>query len=131
MGKDDNKKEGVSIWHLIYGVIILALLAIFLLLIAPGHINEEAFSHFSFASTLISIVLAVVSIVYSLQSGLSNNTYRARIDEIQRNISDRMSELHKIEISLKNLVDEHRENLKGNTGNSTKNETTQNASEER
>ena len=104
-----------SYWHIIYGAIILAILAIFLLIIAPGRINEFAFSHFSFASTLISIVLAVVSIVYSLQSGLSNNSYKTRMDEIQNNIQERMKNLQEVEISLKNLVEEHKNNLKGNT----------------
>lgn len=113
--KDDKR---VPIYHLIYGIIILALLAIFLIIVAPGHINEFAFSNFSFAATLISIVLAVVSIVYSLQSGLSNNSYKARMDEIQRNISNRMQELQEIEKSLRSLVEEHKENLKGYVGQS-------------
>lgn len=122
MESEKNIGWKVSVWHLIYGVIILVLFAIFLLLVAPGRINENAFSHFSFAATLISIVLAVVSIVYSLQSGLSNNSYKTRMDEIQRNISDRMAELQKIEMSLKNLVEEHRNNLKGNVGENSSNE---------
>lgn len=113
-----NKFNGFpSYWHIIYGAIILAILAIFLLLIAPGRINESAFSHFSFASTLISIVLAVVSIVYSLQSGLSNNSYKSRMDEIHNSIQERMKNLQEVEISLKNLVEEHKNNLKGNAKN--------------
>ena len=113
-----NKFNGFpSYWHIIYGAIILAILAIFLLLIAPGRINESAFSHFSFASTLISIVLAVVSIVYSLQSGLSNNSYKSRMDEIQNSIQERMKNLQEVEISLKNLVEEHKNNLNGNAKN--------------
>lgn len=119
----NNENNNTKLIHLVYGAIILVLLGIFLILIAPGRINENAFSHFSFASTLISIVLAVVSIVYSLQSGLSNNTYKTRMDEIQRNISERISEFQKIENSLKGLVEEHRDNLKGNVGGNSINET--------
>ena len=119
----DNENKGLNpIVHLIYGTIILVIIGVFILLVAPGRINENAFSHFSFASTLISIVLAVVSIVYSLQSGLSNNTYKTRMDEIQRNIAERISEFQKIENSLKGLVDQHRENLKGNVGGNLQNE---------
>lgn len=106
-----------SYWHIIYCAIILVLLAIFLLLVAPGNINESAFSHFSFASTLISIVLAVVSIIYSLQSGLSNNSYKTRMDEIQNSIQERMKNLQAVEISLKSLVEEHKANLHGNARN--------------
>lgn len=119
--------DNISKLHLIYSTIILVLLAVFVILVAPCCVSEFAFSNFSFASTLISIVLAVVSIVYSLQSGLSNNTYKARMDEIQRSISDRMSGLQKIEVSLKNLVEEHKQNLKGsNVGSSLSNETPNN-----
>lgn len=113
---DENKGFG-SFLHIIYGAIILALLAVFLLLVAPDRINDFAFSNFSFASTLISIVLAVVSIVYSLQSGLTNNSYKSRMDEIQKSIYDRMKNLQEVEASLRNLVEEHKANLKGNVGN--------------
>ena len=104
----------VSVLHIIYSAIILCLLGVFILLIAPGRINDNAFTNFSFAATLISIVLAVVSIVYSLLSGLSNNSYKTRMDEIQKTISDRMHDLNSIELSLQNLVEEHKLNLRGN-----------------
>lgn len=45
------------------------------------------------------------------------------MDEIQRNISERISEFQKIENSLKGLVEEHRDNLKGNIGGNSINET--------
>ena len=117
MSSNNENKGFPSYWHIIYSAIILVILAIFLILVAPVHISEDAFSHFSFASTLISIVLAVVSIVYSLQSGLSNNSYKTRMDEIQNNIQERMKNLQEVEISLKNLVDEHKANLNGNARN--------------
>ena len=116
---EEKSTKKVSIMHVVYGFIILALLAVFLILLAPGHVSEFAFSNFSFAATLISIVLAVVSIIYSLQSGLSNNSYKAKMVEIQDSISKRMNELQEIEKSLRTLVDEHRDNLKGNVGQST------------
>lgn len=75
--KNDSKNKSfcrkkVSILRLIYVSIIFAIVQVFLLVICPGKISSYAFENFSFASTLISIVLAVVSIVYTLQSGLSS-----------------------------------------------------------
>ena len=56
----------VSLWHIVYIVIICLIVNVFLLCIVPGRVNDEAYQNFSFAATIVSIVLAVVSIVYSL-----------------------------------------------------------------
>lgn len=39
------------------------------------------------------------------------------MDEIQNNIQERMKNLQEVEISLKNLVEEHKANLNGNARN--------------
>lgn len=98
----DNERKIVRL-HLIYWAVIFILLAIFLLLIAPGCVNQKAFENFSFASTLISIVLAVVSIVFSFRTKSNASENIAGIREIERNIE---SKLQKFD-SLKNeIVDE-------------------------
>lgn len=119
---DEFGGKRVPICHLVYGVIILILIAIFVILVAPSRVSDFAFYNFSFAATLISIVLAVVSIVYSLQSGLSNNSYKAKMDEVQKGISSQLSEFQKVEESLKKLVEEHRQNLKSNVKEQSSNE---------
>lgn len=86
--------------HLVYWAIIFIFLAIFLLLIAPGRVNRHAFENFSFASTLVSIVLAVVSIVYSFRTKSNASENIAGIREIERNID---SKLQKFD-SLKNEI---------------------------
>ena len=86
--------------HLFYWAIIFMIMAVVLLLIAPGCVNPKAFENFSFASSLISIVLAVVSIVYSFRTNSNASEHIAGIREIERNID---SKLQKFD-SLKNEI---------------------------
>lgn len=87
--------------HLIYWAIIYAILAVFLLIIAPGRVNENALENFSFASSLISIVLAVVSIVYSFQSGKNASDSIISLSKIEDNINSKISSLESLRDDLK------------------------------
>ena len=60
----------ISIHHLYYVILIAGLILLFVILLFPYGVSRYAFDNFSFASTITSIVLAVVSIVYSIQSPL-------------------------------------------------------------
>lgn len=59
--------------HLIYGyaIAILVIIAIIIcwVLSCKGYVSENAFQNFSFAASIVSIVLALVSIVYTIYSG--------------------------------------------------------------
>lgn len=90
--------------HLIYWAVIFCLLAVFLLCIAPGHVNDRAFENFSFASIIVSIVLAVVSIVYSFRSKSTTSDNIAGIREIERNIDDKLNMFNTLEESISNNV---------------------------
>lgn len=85
MSEDLLCKEKLRL-HLIYWAIIFGILAVCLLVIAPGCVNPKAFENFSFASTIVSIVLAVVSIVYSFRSKSSTIDNIAGIRVIEQNI---------------------------------------------
>ena len=79
--------------RLIYWSIIFILLAIFLLLISPRCVNPKAFEQFSFASTIVSIVLAVVSIVYSFRSKANSSDNFAGIKAIEESIDNKLFKL--------------------------------------
>lgn len=87
----------VSIFHLVYIVIIFLIIQLFLFVIYPGHVNEAAFTNFSFASTLVSIVLAVVSIVYTIQSGLSSIGQFKTIQDIEERIHHEINKFSSID----------------------------------
>ena len=109
---NDNKSKHlfwsrrVSIWHIVYLVIICLIINVFLLCIVPGRINDDAYQNFSFAATITSIVLAVVSIVYSLQSGLSSVVQLNSIKDIEAKIGTELKRFANLEASIKNAVRE-------------------------
>lgn len=109
---NDNKTKHsfwsrkVSIWHIVYLVIICLIFNVFLLCIVPGRINDDAYQNFSFAATITSIVLAVVSIVYSLQSGLSSVLQLNGIKDIEAKIRTELTRFANLEASIKNAVRE-------------------------
>lgn len=96
----------ISIWHIVYLVIICLIINVFLLCIVPGRINNDAYQNFSFAATITSIVLAVVSIVYSLQSGLSSVAQLNGIKDIESKIGTELTRFANLESSIKDAVRE-------------------------
>lgn len=91
--------------HLMYIVIICGIIVLGNILIVPEKISDVAFQNFSFASTVVSIVLAVVSIIYSLWSGKSSNSQYDSIRHIEKQIDNQLDNFTKIEQSIvANLV---------------------------
>lgn len=91
------KERKINRLHLIYGFVILAILGVCLLVIVPGCINPDAFDNFCFASTIVSIVLAVVSIVYSFRTKNNASDNMAGIREIERGIDDKLRRFDELE----------------------------------
>lgn len=107
--KDSNSNKGprkVHAFHLYYVISICILVMIFVTIVAPVYVTEEAFSNFSFASTITSIVLAVVSIVYSIQSGLSSGEQMANARDIEREIKDQLEKFTSLEDRIGKKVNE-------------------------
>ena len=105
--KDDKSRfwtARVSMWHIAYIVLICLLIVLFVLLIAPGRINDDAYHNFSFAATITSIVLAVVSIVYSIQSGLSSLRHMGRIRDIEEQISEEVNKFSGIDEAIRKAI---------------------------
>lgn len=92
-----KKERAIVRLHLVYGLVILAILAVFLLVIVPGQINERAFDNFCFASTIVSIVLAVVSIVFSFRTKNNASDNLAGIREVERGIDERLKNFDELE----------------------------------
>ena len=60
-------------------------------------INEYAFNNFSFASTVVSIVLAMMSIVYTFQSGQSSADQLSHIKDIEGRIHQEINRFSDID----------------------------------
>lgn len=96
----------VSVWHIVYIVLFCIILNVFMICILPGRINDDAYQNFSFAATIVSIVLAVVSIVYSLQSGLSSYGQLNGMKEIEAKIGTELMRFSTLESSIKKAIEE-------------------------
>lgn len=91
--------------HLMYWAIIFVILTIFIVLCVPGRINDEAFSNFSFASVLVSIVLAVISIVLSISVGQSTTHYNLEIKDVEKEIQDKLRKFDDLDDSIRTSVE--------------------------
>ena len=108
MEESVNKKNfwsrKISIWHFVYIILFCIFFSIVTLLIMPGRINDDAYQNFSFAATITSIVLALVSIVYSLQSGLSSVGQSHSVIEIESQISNEIKKFSGIDEKIRNAL---------------------------
>ena len=118
MGKQVDKL------HLVYGYIIfgIVLLSVFVIWIlsCKGVISETAFQNFSFAACVVSIVLAVVSIVYSMKSGAGVAGSVDILQEAGRDIRENVKALEALdglEDHIVNAVQEGFESLGGKIDN--------------
>lgn len=98
--KDVSHIKTVYRLHLVYIVIICGIVMICTLCVIPRCVSVAAFQNFSFASTIVSIVLAVVSIVYSLWSGQKSNNQYTGIANIERKIDEQLQGFSHIEQSI-------------------------------
>ena len=96
----------ISIHHLYYVILIAGLILLFVILLFPYGVSRYAFDNFSFASTITSIVLAVVSIVYSIQSGNSSSDQLNGVRDIERNISSQLDSFSDLEGKLKKTIED-------------------------
>lgn len=91
--------------HLMYWAIIFVILTVFLVLCVPDRINDDAFSNFSFASVLVSIVLAVISIVLSISVGQSATHYSLEIKDVEKEIQDKLRKFDDLDDSIRTSVE--------------------------
>lgn len=80
----------MKIFHLYYTIAIFTIIIIGLISIELCS-DGEAFSCFSFAATLVSIVLAVVSIFFTVVSSQKMNTSYNNLKELKTDIKDEVS----------------------------------------
>lgn len=95
----------VSAWHIIYLILFTVIINVFLLAICPGKVSDAAMDNISFASAIVSIVLALVSIVYSLQSGFATSNQFEGIKNIEGNIQDELRKFQALRDTISQAVE--------------------------
>ena len=105
--------------HLVYIIIIFVVVLLAIWLASPYIVCEESLTKFEFAATITSIVLALVSIIYTLISGqsVSQNLGSMRdssekignvgekLETIQTGLQEDIAHLTGIEQSIQTLLD--------------------------
>lgn len=94
---NNRDEKYVNILHLIYGGVIALIVIIAVIICQPRAVHPEASNNFAFAATITSIVLAVVSIVYSIQSGSGVSSNLGSIKSIEDSINVQLGKLNDLE----------------------------------
>lgn len=107
------KKEVASRYnlHIRYILLVCLLICLFVTLIAPKHVTEEAFQNFSFAATITSIVLAVVSIVYSFYSSGGIATSIGEMKQVEQELEEGIKDIPDLKKHVSDTVDELKNNI--------------------
>ena len=110
VSKEAHIKKVYSL-HLFYICVICVIISITVICIIPNAVSDAAFQNFSFTSTIVSIVLAVVSIVYSLWSGKSSNSQYDSIRHIERQIDLQLDNFKEIDQSIHSTLEAQQQKL--------------------
>lgn len=116
------ERKVVDKLHLVYTIIIFVIVLLAIWLASPYIVCEEVLTKFEFAATITSIVLAVVSIIYSMYSGqgVSQNLGSMRdasekivnvgdnLESIQTSLQDDITKLTNMETNMQTMLSEIR-----------------------
>ena len=107
-----NKHKMVNAIHLWYSLSIALIIIICVIVTQHYSVCEAAFTNFSFAATITSIVLAVVSIVYSIKSenGVADNL--GAIRGIENNIHEQLKDFSELEERLTRKIEDSNDKMK-------------------
>ncbi|WP_098743542.1 hypothetical protein [Paenibacillus sp. EZ-K15] len=97
-----NKKYLISIKDLVYLIVILIGVIITLLTIRLGD-NGSVVDYFGFAGTLISIVLAVVALIYAFFQSITYGNANSKLEESAKKIEEVTDDLKKVS-NIENLT---------------------------
>lgn len=91
--------------YVIFGIVVSSVIIIWILS-CKGLISPTAFQNFSFAASVVSIVLAVVSIVYSMKSGAGVASSVGVLHDAEQSIKKQIETLDGLEGRIIKAVEE-------------------------
>lgn len=97
--------------HIRYVIFICLLVCLFIILVTPCHVSDEAFHNFSFAATITSIVLAVVSIVYSFYSSGGLTMSIGEMKQVEQELEDEIRNIPDLKNHVSQTVDDLKNNI--------------------
>lgn len=108
-------EKTVNRLHIVYCIVICLLVVgmviLCWILTSKNAISEHAFDNFAFAATIVSIVLALVSIIYTIHSGAGVTNSIGILKNVEDNISGQLETLQGVEQVIKDSICEEQQKI--------------------
>jgi len=102
-GSEAGKKPSIHLYYLIgIGALLLIELVTYILT-GVGDVSRVIFDQISFASTISSILLSVIAIIYSIVSGSNGANLYVKTEEVSRQIGETLSDLGNLSTTVEKL----------------------------
>ena len=102
-GSEADKKPSIHLYYLIgIGALLLIELVTYILT-RVGDVSRAIFDQISFASTISSILLSVIAIIYSIVSGSNGANLYVKTEEVSKQIGETLSDLRDLSTTVEKL----------------------------
>lgn len=102
-GSEAGKKPSIHLYYLIgIGALLLIELVTYILT-RVGDVSRAIFDQISFASTISSILLSVIAIIYSIVSGSNGANLYVKTEEVSKQIGETLSDLRDLSTTVEKL----------------------------
>ena len=102
-GSEAGKKPSIHLYYLIgIGALLLIELVTYILT-GAGDVSRAIFDQISFASTISSILLSVIAIIYSIVSGSNGANLYVKTEEVSKQIGETLFDLRDLSTTVEKL----------------------------
>ena len=102
-GSEACKKPSIHLYYLIGIGSLLLMELVTYILTGVGDVSRVIFDQISFASTISSILLSVIAIIYSIVSGSNGANLYVKTEEVSKQIGETLSDLRDLSTTVEKL----------------------------
>lgn len=102
-GSEAGKKPSIHLYYLIGIGSLLLIELVTYILTGVGDVSRVIFDQISFASTISSILLSVIAIIYSIVSGSNGANLYVKTEEVSKQIGETLSGLKELSTTVEKL----------------------------
>ena len=102
-GSEAGKKPSIHLYYLIGIGSLLLIELVTYILTGVGDVSRVIFDQISFASTISSILLSVIAIIYSIVSGSNGANLYVKTEEVSKQIGETLSDLRDLSTTVEKL----------------------------
>ena len=118
-GAGTDKKSNIHVYYLVGIGSLLLIELVTYILTREEPASSAIFDQISFASTISSILLSVIAIIYSIVSGSKGTNLYVKTEEVSKQIGETLSDLRDLSTTVEKLekipddIEKHLQELKG------------------